>query len=51
MVNFCLTSPLMFGGRDDLPNVGSYVERVSNRPAYIKAMQIAGPAAVPPVGT
>ena len=51
MVNYCLTSLRMFGGRDDLPNVRSYVERVSKRPAYIKAMQIAGPTAVPPDGT
>jgi glutathione S-transferase len=51
MVNYCLTSLRMFGGRDDLPNVRSYVERVSKRPAYIKAMKIAGPTAVPPDGT
>jgi glutathione S-transferase len=38
----------MFGGRDDLPNVRSYVERISNRAAYIKAMRVAGPEAVPP---
>jgi glutathione S-transferase len=48
MVMYCLTSLRMFGGRDDLPNVRSYVERVSKRLAYIKAMQIAGPTAVPP---
>jgi hypothetical protein len=41
----------MFGGRNDLPNVRSHVERVSGRPAYIKAMQIAGPTAVPPDGS
>src|ERR1700736_6159226 len=34
MVNYCLTSLRMFGGRDDLPNVRSYVERVGERPAY-----------------
>jgi glutathione S-transferase len=51
MVNYCLTSPRMFGGRDDLPNARSYVERVSKRSAYIKAMQIAGPTAAPPDGT
>jgi glutathione S-transferase len=51
MVMYCLTSVRMFGGRDDLPNMRSYVERVSKRPAYIKAMQIAGAAAVPPDGT
>jgi glutathione S-transferase len=48
MVNYCLTSMRTFDGRDDLANVRSYVERVSKRPAYIKAMQIAGPTAVPP---
>jgi glutathione S-transferase len=51
MVMYGLTSPRIFGGRDDLPNVRSYVERVSKRPAYIKAMQLAGPTAVPPDGT
>jgi glutathione S-transferase len=50
MVMYGLTSPRIFGGRDDLPNVRSYVERVSKRPAYIKAMQLAGPTAVPPEG-
>jgi glutathione S-transferase len=48
MVNYCVTTPRMFGGRDDLPNVRSYVERIGKRPAYIKAMQIAGPTALPP---
>jgi glutathione S-transferase len=51
MVMYGLTSPRMFGSRDDLPNVRAYVERVSKRPAYVKAMQIAGPTAVPPDGT
>ena len=51
MVMYGLTSPRIFGGRDDLQNVRSYVERVSKRPAYIKAMQLAGPMAVPPHGT
>jgi glutathione S-transferase len=51
MVMYGLTSPRIFGGRDDLPNVRSYVERVSKRPAYIKAMQLAGPTAVPSDGT
>ena len=31
-----------------LPNTSAYVERVSARPAYIKAMAIAGPEATPP---
>jgi glutathione S-transferase len=51
MVMYGLTSPRIFGGRDGLPNVRSYVERVSKRPAYIKAMQLAGPTAVPPEGS
>jgi glutathione S-transferase len=51
MVMYGLTSPRIFGGRDDLPNVRSYVERISKRPAYIKAMHVAGPTAVPPCGS
>ena len=47
MVMFPLTTLPMFGGRaiDDLPNVVSYVKRIEARPAYIKAMAIAGPKA------
>lgn len=50
MVTFNLTSLPLFGSRpvDDLPNVQSYVKRIGERPAYKKAMEIAGPAAVPP---
>jgi glutathione S-transferase len=50
MVMFNLTSLPLFGGRqiDDLPNVVAYVQRLSARPAYKKAMAIAGPAAPPP---
>ena len=50
MVMFNLTSLPLFGGRgiEDLPNVVAYVKRVSARPAYIKAMAIAGPTAVAP---
>jgi glutathione S-transferase len=49
MVMFPLTTLAMFGGRtiDDLPNVVSYVRRIESRPAYIKAMSIAGPTAPP----
>ena len=38
------------GGRkvDDLPNAMAYVQRLSTRPAYKKAMTIAGPGAQPP---
>jgi glutathione S-transferase len=45
---YCLRSPRMLGGRDDLPHARAYVERISQRPAYIKAMEIAGPTATPP---
>lgn len=45
-----LTSGLLFGARpvDDLPNVVAYVKRIEARPAYQKAMQVAGPKAVAP---
>lgn len=44
---FNVTTLLRFGGRpiDDLPNVQAYVKRLSARPAYQKAMAIAGPDA------
>lgn len=48
---FNLTSLAMLGARaidDSLPNTSAYVERVTARPAYKKAMEIAGPAAVRP---
>jgi glutathione S-transferase len=48
---FNLTSLGMLGARavdDSLPNTRAYVERVTERAAYQKAMQIAGPAAVRP---
>jgi len=50
MVMFQLTTAALFGGRtiDDLPNAISYVRRIEARPAYIRAMAIAGPKAVPP---
>ena len=49
MVTFNLTSLPLFGGRgiDDLPNTQAYVKRISARPAYQRAMQIAGPGAQP----
>lgn len=49
MSAFNFTSMPLFGGRavDDLPNVRAYVERLNTRPAYRKAMEIAGPAAKP----
>jgi glutathione S-transferase len=51
MSMFNLTSLTMLGARtidDSLPNTKAYVERVSARPAYKKAMSIAGPAATRP---
>lgn len=52
MVMFNITSLPLFGGRacDDLPNVKAWAERIGQRPAYQKAMAIAGPAAQPPAG-
>jgi glutathione S-transferase len=49
MVAFALTELPRFGGRsiDDLQNVVAYVERIESRPAYIRAMAIAGPDATP----
>ena len=51
MAMFNLTSLEMLGARpidDKLPNTRVYVERVTARPAYQKAMSIAGPSASPP---
>ena len=50
MMMFNVTALPLFGGRsiDDLPNVKKYVEGISQRPAYQKAMAIAGPAATRP---
>lgn len=53
MSMFNLTSLAMLGARaidDQLPNTKAYVERVSARPAYQKAMSLAGPAASRPAG-
>jgi glutathione S-transferase len=49
MVLFPLKSLAKFGGRaiDDLANVVAYVKRLEARPAYAKAMEIAGPSATP----
>ena len=50
MCAFNLTELALFGGRtiDDLPNAKAYVERIGKRPAYQKAMKVAGPSAQPP---
>ena len=51
MSMFNLTSLAMLGARaidDSLPNTRAYVARVSARPAYQKAMAIAGPEAAKP---
>jgi glutathione S-transferase len=48
---FNLTSLAMLGARaidDSMPNTKAYIERVSARPAYQKAMSISGPEAVRP---
>lgn len=49
---FTLTTMPRFGGPaiDHLSNVSAYVRRVTQRPAYVKAMGIAGPDAVRPRG-
>ena len=50
LVVYRLTTGVLFGARsiDDLPNAVAYVKRIEARPAYQKAMQIAGPKAVAP---
>lgn len=51
MSMFNLTSLGMLGARaidETMPNTQAYVERISARPAYQKAMSIAGPAATRP---
>lgn len=47
MIMFNLTTLPLFGARsiDGLPNVAEYVRRIGQRPAYQKAMAIAGPEA------
>tara|TARA_R110002049_G_scaffold161450_3_gene326991 strand:+ start:1009 stop:1653 length:645 start_codon:yes stop_codon:yes gene_type:complete len=53
MSMFNLTSLAMLGARaidETMPNTAAYVERISGRPAYQKAMSIAGPAATRPAG-
>ncbi len=50
MCVFNLVSLPSFAGRTDIPHVKAYVERIAQRPAYIKAMKIAGPTATPPEG-
>src|SRR5690606_25258096 len=51
MSMFNLTSLAMLGARaidDEMPNTRAYIERISARSAYQKAMSIAGPAASRP---
>ncbi|MCC2657485.1 MAG: glutathione S-transferase [Panacagrimonas sp.] len=50
MTMFIVAELPLFGGRasDDLPHVKAYAERIGKRPAYQKAMAVAGPAAQPP---
>ena len=47
---FNLVSLPSWTGRTDIPHVKAYLERIQRRPAYIKAMKIAGPTATPPEG-
>ena len=51
MTMFNLVSLPSFVVRTDMPNAKAYVARISDRPAYIKAMQIAGPGATRPEGS
>lgn len=50
MVTYNLTTLPLFGGKsiEDLAHVVSYVKRITERPAYRKAMTIAGPNAIAP---
>lgn len=50
MVMFNIAELPLFGGRscDDLAHVTAYAARIEQRPAYRKAMEIAGPAATSP---
>jgi glutathione S-transferase len=50
MATFNLTSLPLFSGRGvrDRPNVGAYLKRIEERPAYARAMKIAGPGAARP---
>jgi glutathione S-transferase len=50
MIVYRLTTGVLFGARaiDDLPNAAAYVKRIEARPAYQKAMKIAGPKATAP---
>jgi glutathione S-transferase len=47
LVVYRLTTGVLFGARpiDDLPNAVTYVKRIETRPAYQKAMEVAGPKA------
>lgn len=50
MTMFALSFLVRFGGGslDAFPNLAAYVERIAARPAYVKAMAIAGPTAKRP---
>ena len=51
MSGFAVITMPMFGARtmDDLPNIQRYADRLTQRPAWQKAMSIAGPKAKRPV--
>ena len=50
MSGFALTTMPALGGRtiDDLPNIQRYVQLITHRPAWRRAMEIAGPKAMRP---
>ena len=49
MMMFNLTTLPLFADRlDKMPNTKAYIARVTARPAYVKAMEIAGPKATAP---
>lgn len=52
MSGFAVITMPMFGARtlEDLPNIQRYAHRLTQRPAWQKAMNIAGPKAKRPVG-
>jgi glutathione S-transferase len=52
MSGFAVTTLPALGGRtfEDLPNIQRYAQRLKQRPAWQKAMAIAGPDAQRPAG-
>jgi glutathione S-transferase len=50
MATYCVRSPRMLRARGDMPNAAAHLERIAARPAYQRAMAIAGEEAEPPAG-